>query len=453
MHSPDLLRITIEPPEDARLIRTAGELDMSSAPALSHELEAARDEAVTTLLDMADVTLFDSTGLHLLLDGSRGADRTDWSFFIVRPSAAVQRLIDVTRTSDLVAVVDPAAAGRIPASDDAGRGRVFPCGGLGDSYSGNAVEASQLSLPVPPTSRGAPMFFHHQDLAYTVRVDKPNPVFARMLQQAIGGPEGELRVMTQYLFQGLGHRGRAKYRDMLLSTATEEMGHIEVLATAVAMNLEGTKSEAVDDVVTNPAVAARMSGLEPRHFLTAGLAATPADANGVPFSAGYIDVAGNLVANMRANVAAEAVGRTLATRLHELTDDPGMKDLLRFLIARDTMHQQQWLAVLEELPVEQATNAPGDFENEEYDEHAYTFLDHLGDRSVDDSARWSAGPSLDGKGEFSVVKPPPPGGERPELQPAPPAVHAGADATGDMPNVFSRFTGRVMDAVDDVTPG
>jgi hypothetical protein len=112
--------------------------------------------------------------------------------------------------------------------------------------------------------------------------------------------------------------------------------------------------------VTNPAVAARMSGLEPRHFLTAGLAATPADANGVPFSAGYIDVAGNLVANMRANVAAEAVGRTLATRLYELTDDPGMKDLLRFLIARDTMHQQQWLAVLEELPVEQATNAPGD---------------------------------------------------------------------------------------------
>jgi Mn-containing catalase len=42
-------------------------------------------------------------------------------------------------------------------------------------------------------------------------------VFARMLQQAIGGPEGELRVMTQYLFQGLGHRGRVKYRDMLLS--------------------------------------------------------------------------------------------------------------------------------------------------------------------------------------------------------------------------------------------
>src|SRR5918911_3313821 len=128
------------------------------------------------------------------------------------------------------------------------------------------------------------MFFHHRDLAYTVRVDNPNPVFARMLQQAIGGPEGEMRVMTQYMFQGFGYRGPAKYRDMLLSTGTEEIGHVEVLATAVAMNLEGAKSAQVDEVVTNPAVAARMGALEPRHYLTAGLAAMPSDAKRVPFT-------------------------------------------------------------------------------------------------------------------------------------------------------------------------
>jgi Mn-containing catalase len=46
------------------------------------------------------------------------------------------------------------------------------------------------------------MFFHHKDLAFKVRVDNPNPVFARMLQQAIGGPEGEIRVARQYLFEG-----------------------------------------------------------------------------------------------------------------------------------------------------------------------------------------------------------------------------------------------------------
>jgi Mn-containing catalase len=298
------------------------------------------------------------------------------------------------------------------------------------------------------------MFFHHKDLAYTVRVDNPNPVFARMLQQAIGGPEGELRVMTQYMFQGFGYRGPAKYRDMLLSTATEEIGHVEMLATAVAMNLEGAKSEAVDDVVTNPAVAARMGALEPRHFLTGGLSALPSDANGVPFNANSVDTGGNLIANMRANVAAEAVGRTLATRLYELTDDPGMKDLLRYLIARDTMHQQQWLAVLEELPAEQALNAPGDFENEgDHAEDAYRFLDHLADRSVDKSARFASGPSLDGKGQFSVTKPPPPGGPAPELAPAPAAAHAGMEATGDVGNVFGRLAGRVKAAVDQATPG
>src|SRR5215217_6291961 len=256
------------------------------------------------------------------------------------------------------------------------------------------------------------MFFHHRELAYTVRVDNPNPVFARMLQQAIGGPEGELRVMTQYMFQGFGYRGPQKYRDMLLATATEEIGHVEVLSTAVAMNLEGAKSEMVDDVVTNPAVAARMGALEPRHFLTGGLGALPSDANGVPFTTASVDTAGNLIANMRANVAAEEVGP------------------------------------------EMATNAPGDFENEgEHAHHAYEFLNHLMDRPLPTDARWTSGPSLDGKGQFTLVEPAPAFGQEPKLQPAPPEVHAGAEATGNGKSVFGRFTRGLSGAVDKVTPG
>ena len=114
MHSPDLLRVTVEPLEDTRLIRAVGELDMSSVPALRHELEAARDEGVTALLDVAEVTFVDSSGLHLLLETSRSADGYGWSFFIVRPSTAVLRLVDVTGTRDLLALVEP-AAGRVPA--------------------------------------------------------------------------------------------------------------------------------------------------------------------------------------------------------------------------------------------------------------------------------------------------------------------------------------------------
>jgi Mn-containing catalase len=271
------------------------------------------------------------------------------------------------------------------------------------------------------------MFFHHKELAYTVRVDKPNPVFARMLQQAIGGPEGEMRVMNQYLFQAWGSRGPKKYRDMLLHTGTEEIGHIEVLATAVAMNLDGLPSEQVDDVVTNPLVSARMGGIEPRHFLSGGLSAMPADANGVPFNAACIDVGGNLASNMRANVAAEAIGRSLAARLREMTDDPGMKDMLSFLIARDTMHQQQWMAALEDAG-DTFVSAPNDVEDDpEHAKYAYAFFGH-GEEPMDADARWLSGPSLDGKGEFSYVEAPRLGQE-PELAAGPPAAHGGVEAT------------------------
>jgi len=275
------------------------------------------------------------------------------------------------------------------------------------------------------------MFVHQKELAYRVRCDKPNPAFARMLQQAIGGPEGELRVMMQYLFQAWSERGPARYRDMLLATATEEIGHVEMLATAVAMNLEGAKAATVDDVVTNPLVAARMGGIEPRHFLTSGLGALPSDANGVPFSAAYVDVGGNLIANMRANVAAEAVGRSLVTRLIELTDDPGMIDMLRFALARDTMHQQQWLAVLEELPPEEALNAPGDVPNDaDHEQYAYAFFNHT-DTKLPDDARFVSGTSLDGLGRFTQLHPAPALGQEPNLAPAPPSAHAGRLATGD----------------------
>src|SRR3954451_4132420 len=284
----------------------------------------------------------------------------------------------------------------------------------------SAFEAKETSV----------MFVHQKELAYTVRCDKPNPAFARMLQQAIGGPEGELRVMTQYLFQAWSERGPAKYRDMLLATGTEEIGHVEMLATAVAMNLEGASAQMVDDVVTNPLVAARMGGIDPRHLLSSALGALPSDANGVPFTAAYVDVGGNLIANMRANVAAEAIGRSLVTRLLEMTDDPGMIDMLRFALARDTMHQQQWLAVLEELPAEESTNAPGDVPNDaDHQKYAYAFFNH-NDMPLPDDARFLSGPSLDGLGEFSQLFPAPARGKNPSLQPAPPMAHAGSLATG-----------------------
>ena len=284
------------------------------------------------------------------------------------------------------------------------------------------------------------MFLHRKELAYEVRVDDPNPLFARMLQQAIGGVEGEMRVMNQYLFQAWGSRGPARYRDMLLHTGTEEIGHIEMLATAVAMNLEGAPTSVKEEMAINPMVAAKMGGQDPRHLLSSGLGATASDSNGVPFSGSWVVATGNVASDMFANVHAEASGRLLATRLYEATNDAGMKDMLAFLIARDTMHQNQWLAVLEELesPVPVPNDFPEELQNQDF---AYTFLRHS-EGEIPSDARWVSGPSVDGRGEFSEEEGRPHGSE-PELALAPPEVHDGMEATTN----GKGLVGKVKDAV------
>jgi Mn-containing catalase len=254
------------------------------------------------------------------------------------------------------------------------------------------------------------MFYTDKKLQYPVRVEKPNPIFARALQQAIGGVEGEIRVCMQYFFQAWGCRGPVKYRDMLMNTATEEISHIEMLATAVAMNLEKAPISLQEEMVAgSPAVAAVMGGMDFRQILSTGLSALPSDANGVPFDMSHIYASGNLAADMYCNVAAEATGRALAARLYHMTDDPGMKDMLQFNIARDTMHQQQWLAVLEELGPS-ALPIPNSFpQAEEKSEFAYNFIITTTDGQPGTQADqpWTSGPAPDGKGTFtySIAEP------------------------------------------------
>jgi Mn-containing catalase len=218
-----------------------------------------------------------------------------------------------------------------------------------------------------------------------------------MLQQAIGGVEGEIRVCLQYLFQGWGFRGPDRYKDMLLNTGTEEIGHIEMLATAVALNLEGAPASLQEEIAgKNGTVEAVLGGQDPRQVLSSGLAAMPVDVNGNPFNGSWAIATGNLAADMNANVHAEGGGRLLATRLCEMTDDPGMKEMLSFLIARDTMHQNQWQAVLEEL-TDMGMPVSSDFPQEqEAQESAYEFFSHS-NGEVPEDARWTNGTSVDSK--------------------------------------------------------
>ena len=265
------------------------------------------------------------------------------------------------------------------------------------------------------------MFYTDNKLQYPVRVDAPNPLFARALQQAIGGVEGEIRVAMQYFFQACGARGDARYRDLLMNTAAEELGHIEMLATAVALNLEGAPLSLQEEAAKDSAVNAIMGGLNLKNLLSSGLSAMPVDSDGVPFDMSHIYASGNIAADMTANIAAESTGRTLAVRLYNMTDDAGMKDMLQYLIARDTMHQNQWMAALEELGgFTGAFPIPNSHpQAEEKTEFSYAYLGFQADGSEPAAGRWSQGPSIDGKGDFTI-QPMAPLGPVPDLGKAKP---------------------------------
>lgn len=278
------------------------------------------------------------------------------------------------------------------------------------------------------------MFSHIKQLQYTVRVDRPDPVYARKLQELIGGQFGEMTVMTQYLFQGWNVRGDLedprllKLKDMLLDTGTEEIGHIEMLATCVALLLEGSSPEQVEEAAKgNPAVYATLGGMNPQHMIVAGMGARPADSVGNPFMGSYTIASGNMVADLFHNATAEMMGRLQACRLYEMTDDTGVRDMLSFLIARDRMHQNQWLAAIEELGgLEQVLPVPISFPIEkEASQFSYTFIDFSkGEDHASGQGRWASGPTPDGKGEFSYAPDPVAYAPAPHLQPPAPTLHS-----------------------------
>src|SRR3712207_652562 len=257
------------------------------------------------------------------------------------------------------------------------------------------------------------MFFRYRHLQHHARPEKPDPIFAKQLQEVLGGQWGEISVMMTYLFQGWNCRGPQKYRDMLLDIGTEEIGHVEMLATMIARLLETSPVEAQEDAAKNSLVGAIMggsrledvlvAGMNPQHLIVSGLGSRPADSAGNLWNAGFMTASGNLLADFRFNVTAESQGRLQVARLYNMTEDAGVRDMLSFLIARDTMHQNQWLAAIEELEADglESTPCPSNFPQErEKSDVAYQFI-HASEGEESAQGSWARGRSPDGRGEFT----------------------------------------------------
>ena len=268
------------------------------------------------------------------------------------------------------------------------------------------------------------MFRHQKELQFEAKPDRPNPLIAKYLQELIGGQYGEMSVAMQYLFQGWSCRGEEKYKDMLMDIATEEIGHVEMLATMVARLLEGAPVEDQEEMQKDPTIGAIISGMNPQHAIVAGLGPRPADSVGNPWSGAYIIASGNLLADFRANFNAESQGRLQVARIYEMIDDRGVKDMLSVLLARDSYHQNLWECAVKELEEKEGSilvpsTFPRDKERKDIAYDFYNFSE--GDQSSEGS--WASGKALDGEGEYQWLKEPKIEGAAPKLEPVTPKMY------------------------------
>lgn len=188
------------------------------------------------------------------------------------------------------------------------------------------------------------MFAHNKRLQYTVRVSSCNPGLANLLLEQFGGPQGELAAACRYFTQALGEDDPGR-KDMLLDIATEELSHLEVIGTLVAMLNKGAKGELAEGVNLAAEQYRALHGAGNDSHVTQVLyGGGPALTNsgGQLWTAGYIDTIGEPTADLRSNIAAEARAKIIYERLINLTEDSGVRDALTFLMTREVSHLQSF---------------------------------------------------------------------------------------------------------------
>ncbi|HEY9798517.1 MAG TPA: manganese catalase family protein [Leptolyngbyaceae cyanobacterium] len=178
------------------------------------------------------------------------------------------------------------------------------------------------------------MFFHKKELiAKSINVDTPNPHFAQLLLEQFGGATGELSAALQYWVQSF-HVENPGIKDMLQDIAIEEFSHLEMVGKLIEVH---TKN--VDQTEAFQSTLFAVRGVGP-HFL---------DSQGSAWTAAYLNEGGDVVRDLRANIAAEAGARQTYEQLIKLAPDAGTKDTLVHLLTREVSHTKMFMKALESL--------------------------------------------------------------------------------------------------------
>ncbi|WP_181298169.1 manganese catalase family protein [Pseudomonas sp. Q2-TVG4-2] len=188
------------------------------------------------------------------------------------------------------------------------------------------------------------MFVHNKRLQYTVRVAGPNPGLANLMLEQFGGPQGELAAAMRYFTQAVSEDDPGR-KDMLMDIATEELSHLEVIGSIVGMLNKGAKGQVAEGVEEEADLYRSLTDGGNDSHVTSLLygGGTPlTNSGGVPWTAAYIDTIGEPTADLRSNIAAEARAKIVYERLINVTDDPGIKDALKFLMTREIAHQKSF---------------------------------------------------------------------------------------------------------------
>jgi Mn-containing catalase len=202
------------------------------------------------------------------------------------------------------------------------------------------------------------MFYHVKELQFNARVSKPDPRFARLLLEQFGGGNGELKAAMQYFVQAFGCKNPYpdKY-DLLMDIATEEFSHLEIVGATIQMLLTGVNGE-LKNAAESDEIMQTMNGkaakesfiheamVNPQFGVLSGGGPMVTDSNGIPWSGAYVNANSDLTVDLRSNIAAESRAKIVYEYLMKFTDDPYVKETLRFLMTREVAHFQQFEAAL-----------------------------------------------------------------------------------------------------------
>lgn len=204
------------------------------------------------------------------------------------------------------------------------------------------------------------MFYHVKDLQFNARVSKPDPAFATLLLEQFGGANGELAAALRYFGQAFGAKNPYpdKY-DLLMDIATEEFSHLEIVGATIQMLLTGINGD-LKNAAENSEIMQLLNGkpakeemihqgmTAPQFFVGSGGGPCYTNSQGVPWTAAYIngDAQGDLTADLRSDIAAETRAKMVYEYLLQFTDDPYVKETLRFLMTREVAHYQMFEAAL-----------------------------------------------------------------------------------------------------------